>query len=287
MLRLEIICADSMGVRSMSHIVECGGLRIAIDPGAALAPRRYGLPPHPAEIEALEKSKKLVFNAASKADIIVITHYHLDHYIYEDEYVDAYKDKIVILKDTRNKINARQRRRGFVLKRMLETIKTRVIECNGGSFKFGDVELHLSPPVWHGEEGTSLGWVLMVSVKHGDESFVYCSDTQGPATEEALRWVLHENPSLIYLSGPPLYLENYKIQRNSIERALANTKKLITHKTVKHVVIDHHFARQAGYLNMLKEFSEELGKKVTDAAGYMGVERTPLESMRKRLWGEE
>ena len=39
------LAADSLGVRSMATYVECGATRILIDPGATLAPNRYGLPP--------------------------------------------------------------------------------------------------------------------------------------------------------------------------------------------------------------------------------------------------
>ena len=43
------LAADSIGVRSMATYVECGQTRVLIDPGAALAPNRFGLPPADAE----------------------------------------------------------------------------------------------------------------------------------------------------------------------------------------------------------------------------------------------
>ena len=48
-MRVMPLAADSLGVRSMATYVEAGALRLLIDPGATLAPRRYGLDPAPAE----------------------------------------------------------------------------------------------------------------------------------------------------------------------------------------------------------------------------------------------
>jgi hypothetical protein len=41
----------------MATYVEAGGLRLLIDPGATLAPRRYGLGPAPEEEEALARAR--------------------------------------------------------------------------------------------------------------------------------------------------------------------------------------------------------------------------------------
>ena len=44
-VRVIPLAAESLGVRSMATYVEVGGLGILIDPGATLAPTRWGLPP--------------------------------------------------------------------------------------------------------------------------------------------------------------------------------------------------------------------------------------------------
>ena len=54
------IASDSLGVRSLATYVETRDVKILIDPSAALGPSRYGLPPHPHEISALEKTKKTI-----------------------------------------------------------------------------------------------------------------------------------------------------------------------------------------------------------------------------------
>jgi len=68
------ISSDSLGVRSLSVYVETKDLKMIIDPSAALGPSRYGLPPHPLEIEALEKTKKEIESIARGCDLLVISH---------------------------------------------------------------------------------------------------------------------------------------------------------------------------------------------------------------------
>ena len=44
-MKIVPLAADSLGVRSMATYVEAGRTGLLIDPGATLAPSRYGLPP--------------------------------------------------------------------------------------------------------------------------------------------------------------------------------------------------------------------------------------------------
>src|SRR5262249_60655583 len=55
-MRVMPLAADSLGVRSMATYVEAGDLRLLLDPGAALSPNRFGLPPTPEEEEALARA---------------------------------------------------------------------------------------------------------------------------------------------------------------------------------------------------------------------------------------
>jgi len=77
---IKPVASDSLGVRSMATYVETDDCKVFIDPSAALAPRRYSLPPSPLEIEKLDETKKEIAGIVKKCDIIVISHYHYDHY---------------------------------------------------------------------------------------------------------------------------------------------------------------------------------------------------------------
>jgi predicted metallo-beta-lactamase superfamily hydrolase len=63
------LAADSLGVRSMATYVECGQTRILIDPGAALAPNRFGLSPADEEWEALKRANDRISAYATRAGI--------------------------------------------------------------------------------------------------------------------------------------------------------------------------------------------------------------------------
>ena len=63
---IEIIGAESLGVRSIYCIVRDGGAGCLVDPGVSLAPHRSGLPPHRVEIEAARQiSRRISESAAS------------------------------------------------------------------------------------------------------------------------------------------------------------------------------------------------------------------------------
>ena len=57
-MKIIPLAFDSLGVRSMATGVETD-LRIIIDPGAALGPSRYNLPPSKIELQRLEELSKI------------------------------------------------------------------------------------------------------------------------------------------------------------------------------------------------------------------------------------
>ena len=79
-MKIVPLAAESLGVRSSATFVETTDVRILIDPGVSLAPVRFGLPPHPLEIRAMNESWRTIKEYAARSDILVITHYHFDHF---------------------------------------------------------------------------------------------------------------------------------------------------------------------------------------------------------------
>ena len=94
-MKIELIAFDSLGVRSMCTFVETKDTSILIDPSASLAPNKFGLPPHPKEIERLNELWQLIVKKARKAKVLIISHYHYDHYEPEASF---YQGKKVFLK---------------------------------------------------------------------------------------------------------------------------------------------------------------------------------------------
>ena len=69
---IEPLSSDSMSTRSMCTCVMTGDVRIVIDPGVSLAPKRYGLPPHDIEIEKMRKDWRRIEERSGEADDITI-----------------------------------------------------------------------------------------------------------------------------------------------------------------------------------------------------------------------
>lgn len=99
---------DSMGAKSACVLVESPDLRILIDPGAAIMH-----PSFPALREEknrwVEEARRAVKSASRKADVVVISHYHYDHFSPAD--MELYTGKLLFAKNPNEYINDSQRAR--------------------------------------------------------------------------------------------------------------------------------------------------------------------------------
>ena len=289
-MKIKLIAFDSMGVRSMATVVETSDVKIFIDPGASLAPRRYGLPPHPLELEELSYRLDLIRRELEDSDIVVISHYHYDHYLYHSEDIDYYRGKILLVKHPEQNINRSQRIRAYVFFKKNNVIeKARQIEyADGRTFKYGDTVITFSEPVPHGDDGTPLGYVLMTLIVGDGERFVHTSDVQGPISNRALEILLQWKPSEIVLCGPPTYFAGYKVPVEVVEKGLENMKKLVQEVKMRRLVVDHHFLRDIDYRSKMRDLLEIATAQSTiveTAAEYMGFNVRQLEAYRRDLWG--
>src|SRR5256712_6897405 len=204
-MRVIPLAAESLGVRSMATYVEVGGLGILTAPGATLAPARWGLPPAGAEWEALRRANDRISAYATRASLIFVSHYHEDHFRSDPV---SYAGRTVLAKDPRRMVAGAQARRGLALWKALEGQAT-VESADGWRRRGGALELAVSPPLPHGVDGTALGHVVGLAVCDlvQRERFVFASDVQGPLSSVAAAWLIQQRPTLLYLSGPPSYVE--------------------------------------------------------------------------------
>ncbi|MGC9114455.1 MAG: MBL fold metallo-hydrolase [Fervidicoccaceae archaeon] len=289
--KMTFPASDSLGVRSMANFIETEeGIKIAIDPGAALAPRRYGLPPHPIEIEELNSRMKLIGKELEDSDIIIITHFHRDHYPLREDLIDSLKGKKVIMKHPQVDINYSQSIRGSLFLKELKKREIEPIITNGIELKFGSLRVYIDGLFWHGERGSPLGKVATVFIDDDGNTYYFASDSQGPIDIEAMRRICEKSPSLLYISGPPIYLGSTSSESHSIIVGMRNLENMIRSKCFNELIVDHHFAREVGYEYRLKDL-HEIGKQhevvVYDVASYLGIERRPLESMRMKLYNDK
>ncbi len=63
-MKIEILGAESLGVRSLCCFVQTENQKILIDPGIALGYIRYKFPPHPLQVAVDEKIQKKIMCGA-------------------------------------------------------------------------------------------------------------------------------------------------------------------------------------------------------------------------------
>ncbi|MGH7318077.1 MAG: MBL fold metallo-hydrolase, partial [Candidatus Rokuibacteriota bacterium] len=273
-MRVIPLAADSLGVRSMATYVESGALRLLLDPGATLSPRRYGLDPTPEEEEALTRALDRIEGYASRATLITVSHYHGDHYRLTPK---LYAGRRVWAKDPRRMVDDHQADRGRTFWRELAS-RALLTPAEGRIAEFGGVQVKASPPLAHGREGSGFGFVVAVTVDDG-QRFVHAADVQGPASAVATAYLLRERPDLVYLSGPPTYLEA-QIGKDVVRQGLDNLLRLVS-ETGCRVIVDHHAVRDRRYRERLAS-AFETGRVVT-AAEYLGRPEACLEARRLEL----
>jgi len=287
---------ESLGVRSMCTYVETPDIKILLDAGVSLGPRRYGLSPHPKEYEALREKRETMLRVAEKVDAVTVSHYHFDHQTpsYTDwaynwssaEIADKiYTGKLVFAKSYRSYVNFSQRRRGWLFAKTSGRKAERLEVADGRSFRFGDTNVIFSRPVVHGEENSDLGWIVMTTVEHNEEErFLFASDVQGPMSDETLDIILAERPHLIVIGGPPLYLAEM-VRQESMDRAFENLQKIV--EVVPNTILDHHLLRDEGWRTKAQrifDVASRTGHGVFTGAEFAGEENRLLESQRTKLY---
>lgn len=294
------LAAESLGVRSMCTYVETSDVRLLLDAGVSLCPNRFGLPPHPQELHSIFEARKRIAEAAEKAEVITISHYHYDHHTpsFEDWLVNwteadetakqIYRDKAVLVKNPRENINFSQRERGWMFAKTAGRFARKILNADGKSFTFGQTKLRFSEPVFHGSERSELGWVLMTTIEIGEEKFVFAPDVQGPMSSRPLQIITEENPQLLMVGGPPLYLSLVKVTEEQLQLGLKNLTEIVG--KVPQVILDHHIIRDEEWRSKTVELfyqTYKSGSTLQTAAEFLGKENKPLEAIRKKLYIED
>src|SRR5262245_56689579 len=280
-MKIVPLGAESLGVRSMATYVEVAGRGILIDPGATLAPSRFGLPPAEEEWEALRRTNDRISAYAARAELIFVSHYHEDHFRSDPA---SYAGRRVLVKDPRRMIQGLQARRATELWKTLQGA-ARVAVADDFRERTMDVTLEVSPPLPHGLEATSLGYVLALTVSDlaERERFVFASDVQGPLSPVAAAYLIRQRPTLLYLAGPPSYVER-EVGAAFIGRGIDHLARIVE-TTGCRVIMDHHALRDVGWRERFARLWET--GRVTTAAAYLGLPDAVLETRRPALWSRE
>ncbi len=293
-MRVKFIGADSMGVRSLATFVETKDVKLFIDPGVALAPYRYGYGPHPIEIERMNDVWDKIVKHVEKADIVITSHYHYDHYNPDEP--EIFEDKELYLKDPKHNINRSQKGRSKLFIEELEKVKgVKWHVAEKQEIEIGETRIELSEAVPHGPS-TRLGYVVETFIKErrGKKSkgskdvrrFLHTSDVEGPCLDVQIAFIEKHLPELLLVDGPLSYIMQRYGHKN-LEIALSNLKKLAD--KVEWLVYEHHFLRDLHYKEKIAPVEAEAKKKkhnALTAAEFMGRKTEVLENIRKKLYEE-
>jgi len=276
-----------MGVRSMATLVETRDLKLIIDPAAAVAPRRYGLPPHRKELELLEEYWKKIASVARDCEVIVVTHYHYDHHSSTRFLEEIYGGRIVIVKDPENMINFNQRTRARIFLEKIRPIAAQVLTADGREYFFGETSLEFSHPVPHGPDD-HLGYVVELRVKDSSQSFLFTSDVQGFPLDSQIKFVIDKKPDVIFVDGPSTYMLGINYPVEALEASLRNIVKTMREAFPSTIILDHHLLRDLEWKKHLKDLlkeAEKIGVDLKSTAEYLNVEINQLEALRGSLYG--
>lgn len=288
------LAAESLGVRSFATIIVVGDTVLLIDPGAGVKQRKPRFPPHPVEYAALQSAARRIDEAARTADAVVVTHYHRDHYVpLEEDYYGTwstpkrsrgvYADAHVYAKDYQENINQHQKGRAKDLRRVFDGVAAGLTWADGKPGEVGPLSLRFSPAVPHGREGSDFGWVIMVAIEGPDETVVYTSDVQGPVEADTVAWILAQEPDLVLVDGPPLYLPTHKFSELDRAAAAENLHQLAE---ASDLVIDHHSNRSwaaRDFLKPIEAAATDAGHTVDSVASYRGENHQWLEAFREKI----
>ncbi|MEM4347848.1 MAG: MBL fold metallo-hydrolase [Candidatus Altiarchaeota archaeon] len=281
-MRIFPIAFDSLGVRSMATFIETDK-KIFIDSGAALGPLRYGLPPHKLEIQKLAEVEEKIEKFAKISEIFTISHYHYDHY---SPYADFYKNKILLIKNPKEKINFSQKERARDFLQRINA-KATIEFSDNKEFTFGKTKINFSEPCFHGQENSRLGYVIMCSIEYGRKKVVHASDVQGPQVKKTTEWIINENPDILIISGYPTIFIGWRFSLAGLNESNKNLIEILEKTKVKKVILEHHLLRDINYREKISDVfkrAEELKKKILTAAEFLGRENEFLEAKRKELY---
>jgi len=278
----------------MATYVETPDIKIMLDPSASLS-RRFWLLPHPLEYARLKESLDRILEFVEKAELLVISHYHYDHFVpgftnytfnFSSEQLarNIVHNKIIYAKDNKNNINYSQRKRGYHFEKITRSEAKEIHWADGKEITINSTRITFSTPVPHGKAGTPLGFVIMTLIEYEGRKFAFCPDVQGPIENSTADIILRWKPDIAYIGGPPVYLTN-KVSKEELENARNNMIRIV--QNIPIVIFDHHLIRIETWKEWASEVFNAAAKKehkVLCASEAGEKEYSPLESRRKQLY---
>lgn len=285
-MKITPLAADSLGARSMATLVETPDVTVLVDPSVRLGPYRYDLPPHETEKARQQELWQGIRDAAKRAAVLTVSHYHYDHH--NPQVPSVYRGKIAFLKDGKFHINRSQKERAGAFVRKLKGIPKDIQVADGNQMDFGSTELLFSPALPHGYND-ELGYVVMTRIAHGGEVFVHTADVEGPPLKEHLAFLIDAQPTVLYVDGPMTHMPEHYPEKHT-KRSIAHLQRILRTTNVRTLILDHHILRDRDWRTRMAPIfrsGEEHDVSVVTAAEFAGKAIDQLEANRDRLYGIE
>lgn len=276
-MKITPLAADSMGSRSMAVCIETRDGQILIDPGASVAPLRYGLAPHPLEQWQLQKHLDRIRLYAESSQTIVISSFHQDHFV--SDRPEWLKGKTLLMKNPNRPTTPAERNAAFEYLKKARTFPRQMYDADERSFSFGKTEFVFSPACFNGQE-----YFIQMLIRSGDRSFLFSSNARGADTDSASAFLLSQKADVLYLDGPATYLQK---NAEALKSILERMERLITATGAREIILDHHALRDLHWkkrMEPLFQFCIGGGIRIRTAAEYRGEEPALLEARRNELY---
>lgn len=281
------LAADSMGVRSMATYVECRGAGILIDPGAALAERRRGLPPHPLETDRLAKALGRVSLYVKTARIVAVTRWDPEHVRFESP--EWMKGKRLLVKNPNLCLSSESRTRAFAFLKAVRNLCEEIVFADGTAFTAGACGVSFGDFVPAGPADPREASIPLV-VTEGEESFAFSSAAKGVYPEQTALFLASAKPSVLYLDGPDSNPAERGVRRPATAPLIRRMRRLVSESGSRRVLYDHHPIRDPEWRRKAEPLFQaalEQAAVLQTAAEYRGEEILDLESRRKSLYDLE
>ena len=276
---IEILSAESLGVRGLCCYVKTQQRNILIDPGFALGYMRHKLLPHPRQVAMAERARLRIISLWGKATDIVISHFHGDHVPLVN--ANPYQLNAKELTGLHNAARVWSKNRDHLSPN--ETVREESLRAAlGVHFLPGeavrDGPLHFSRAVPHGDPNVT-DELVMMSLVEEEIRFLHAPDIQ-LLHDQTVSRILEWEPDILIAGGPPLYLA--RLTEEQINRAWQNALRLA--RGIDRFILDHHLLRCTEGITWLEELSALSGKPVLCAADFMCRERMLMEAERETLY---
>lgn len=268
----------------MATFVETRHVRLLIDPGATLAERRFGLPPHPFETACLKKCIERIALFVKSADAIVITKYDAEHF--SPGRPEWACGKRIIIKNPNLHVRPEIRTFAFEFLKTVRNTASEIAFADGMAFEFGKTRLVFSESFSIDPDGGMEG-ALPLAVEEDEDVFMYSSGTRGVYPDTAAAFLSAKPAVLMYLDGPLTHQTDRASPKTPVGPMFRRIRKMIMDSAPQRVILDHHLLRDPKWRQRAEPLAQaalQKGLVLQTAAEYRGEETMELEARRKTLY---